>query len=80
MRIRATGTVDLSGPAPIVSISSLEVGSLPSFIAERIATQPLEDALNGELASATPRQRYTIEFLAGGQVRIVRQGPPLRSN
>lgn len=79
VRVRARGSADLQNGVPVVSISSLEIGSLPSFLAERVATGPLEDALNEELASVRSRQRYLAEVL-DGIVEITRLGPPVRSN
>lgn len=65
VRVRATGSADLSGGTPVVSITALEVGSLPSFLADRVATGPIADAVNRELRDVRARQRYAIEVLEG---------------
>ena len=48
VKARALGTVDFSGPHPVVTINEIDVGSAPGFAID-IAEGPIEDIINEAL-------------------------------
>jgi hypothetical protein len=58
------GRVDLTGTHPMLTITDIDVGSLPGFITSAM-DDAIEDEINEALEDVDLRHRYTIQFREG---------------
>lgn len=68
------GRMDLSGPVPLLTITDIDIGSLPGFLTNLI-DGPIEDAINDGLADLDLAHRYTIRF-GDGTMTVNVNGQP----
>ena len=60
-----TGDIDINGSHPVITITDIEVGSLPGFVAD-LVDGPIEAAVNEALEDIELRHRYALQTGAGG--------------
>jgi len=67
-----TGDIDLSGSHPVITITEIDVGSLPGFVSDLVDGQ-IESGVNRAIKEVDLRHRYSLQ--AGGGIASVEGRP-----
>ncbi len=61
---KVKGTIDLSGPHPVVEITEIEAGNLPGFVSDQVKNN-VKDVINNRLDDLNLSHNYSVTFTEG---------------
>ncbi len=68
-KVKMTGTVDLSGPHPVIVINDLEAGNLPGFATDQVESS-VDDIINERLDDLNLSHQYDAVNFTDGSAEV----------